>query len=187
MAHYFGESARDVFFDQFHHLAKHRLIEGNASNKLTRKALREKDSAKKNTGTGSISRIALQPKSTYELDFPFAPKRPSTANAALPGVSIASLFGNQSSFLFDEGTNQPSSIEGHHASVLTSFYDQTSKNDTTQQGSDSLSSPRTTYLEGCLNGGLKPRASLILRKNVTTEVNLKVRLKLKYLESCCSL
>ena len=174
MAHYFGGSARDVFFDQFHHLAKHRLIEGNASNKLTKKNLRDKDSAKRETGTGSISRVALQPKSTYDLDFPFAPKRPSTANAALPGVSLSSHFGNQSSFLFEEGGNQPSSIEGHHASVLTSFYDTTSKQGSTQQGGDALSSPRTAYLEGCLNAGLKPRASLILRKNVTTEVNLKV-------------
>lgn len=175
MAHYFGESARDVFFTQYHHLARHRLIEGNDRNKLTRKAKLQSEKARHETGAGSISRVALQPKGSHDIDFPFAPKRPSTAGHMQ--ASIASTFGNQSSFLFEEGNcSLFASLDGPSASVLTSFYDTKSKVPVqSADGGDSHpQSPRTTYLEGCLNSGLKPRASLILRKNVTTEINLKV-------------
>lgn len=186
MAHYFGDSARDVFFSQYHHLARHRLIEGDSKNNFTKKAHHANHRAKRETGSGSIARVALQPRGLHDVDFPFAPRRPNTAAAALGQTSavpstepmhasIESTFGNQSSFLFDDGNHSSmlASLDGPTASVLSSFYDPHKKTKRNSEDPDPTS-PRTTYLEGCLNSGLKPRASLILRKNVTTEVNLKV-------------
>jgi Ran GTPase-activating protein (RanGAP) involved in mRNA processing and transport len=87
--------------------------------------------------------------------------------------------------MFDQSGMSP--LDLTTASILSSFYDTKPKTAAAalkpralpedsvleEEEEEELSSPRTTYLEGCLNQGLKPRASLILRKNVTTEINLR--------------
>jgi hypothetical protein len=76
---YFGGSARNVFFSQYQHLAKHRLLEGKHDSHSNSLGLSESATVSISQKSHNSAKLSLKPAIPYALDFPFAPKRPELA------------------------------------------------------------------------------------------------------------
>lgn len=149
MAHYFGPAARDVFFSQYHNLAKHRIRQGNLNDSSV-------SNLPPDNASSSVSKASLLPSIPHGLDFAFAPKRPDPITKPLltAGPSVSASF------------NLGKDIELND-SAIKEFYEKRKRD------KSETASPRTSYLDNCLKEDLKPIASLILRKDITDEINLK--------------
>ena len=68
-----------MFFSQYQHLAKHRLLEGRHEVHSTSLEPSESATASISQKSHTSAKLSLKPMIPYALDYPFAPKRPELA------------------------------------------------------------------------------------------------------------
>lgn len=111
------------------------------------------------------------PSKEESTPIPFMPRRPVKSSDRPAPVSVASLGDVSCLSWMNEGyDDRPGlGVEAPSVDTITSFDYQT----TSDYERNQPSSPRTTYISGCIQEKLNPRASLLLRKSVSQELNLQ--------------
>lgn len=149
MEKYFGSNARSDFLKKINLAYQDETIKGRGL-------------------SGAYSETAYLPTKEEFVDIPFMPRRPvKTSDRPAKRLLVESL-GDVS--CLDGHDDRPGlRMEEHSMDTTTSFdYQKTSDYEHNQP-----SSPRTEFIAGCIQEKLNPRASLLLRKTVSQELNLQ--------------
>jgi Ran GTPase-activating protein (RanGAP) involved in mRNA processing and transport len=161
MKTYFGDSSRVEFFDRLHYLSAKRGVVHRG-----RKPILFGDEQRVLNQLIRTDPYASKTSSESLNDYPFAPHRQDEdfeeggGDGAGAEANDDHIGNHQTDSYFASYEN--SSRDSLSTTALLVPYD---------EGCDL--SPRTKYLNGCLAKEINPRASLILRKNVSTVLNLQ--------------
>jgi hypothetical protein len=157
---YFGDQAKSSFLSRYHWVAQEQSVLDNGSEALVHHTIFE-ENTKENSHT---------------IEFPFMPRRPGNPD----DMSVASedpFEDDNVSLLFCNDFDIPEDTEEAAASIAETY-------DTHSVATLDLSaamqfnreletSPRTKFIAACIQAKVHPRASLLLRRNVSAELNLQ--------------
>jgi hypothetical protein len=153
---YFGFHARQDFFDKVNAVNQEEKIKGMAGMKESQ-----------------IKPTAFLPSKEEIVDFPFQVKRPVKKDrSASRRQGWAEPLGDVS--CLDNFDDRPGVHPVDASTVCSLDYQEINDYDHNQP-----SSPRTTFISGCIQEKLNPRVSYLMRKNVSIELNLQHQGKLK--------
>ena len=145
---YFGDKSRLEFFDRSNWMRDKRNV--------------------MNTGDDIADKVIMSPKLDYSIDYAFSPRRCDDEK----GDSDEKEDSDEE---VDSGEEDDTAATTCSVSTIASGSTLHTTCTSIERGRPT--SPRSRYIGNCINSKINPRLSLILRKRVSTELNLKHQVK----------
>jgi len=158
---YFGDQAKSSFLSRYHWVSQEQSVLDHGTDDLVNHTVFEENAVE----------------NSHSIDFPFMPRRPMDPEDV--SVATADPFENDNiSLLFCEDFDVPEDrVEADRESVgatrETHSVATLDLSATMQFNKQTETTPRTKFIAACIQAKVHPRASLLLRKNVSTELNLQ--------------
>jgi hypothetical protein len=160
---YFGDKSRQDFFGRSNWVRDKRNV--------------------MNKGDNIADKVVMTPKLDYSVDFAFAPRRfDNLDDDEEDDDNDDDDEEDEEDGHSEEGqgldaqttyTHAPTNMAASVCSLSTIVSESTLHTTCSAIERGTPTSPRTRYIGNCINSHINPRASLILRKRVSTELNLK--------------
>jgi hypothetical protein len=160
---YFGVEAKTSFLNRYHWVSHEQSVLDHGVDDLQRHTVFEENTFE----------------NSHTIEYPFMPRRPVNPDDA--SVASEDLYENDniSQLLCEDfedpvdngsGVDLEKSVAGSHETHSVATLDLSA---TMQFNKQTETTPRTKFIAACIKAKIHPRASLLLRKNVSTELNLQ--------------